>query len=111
MLAEALRARLLAEDAEERVGLVLDDGTIIELRNVAADPKRAFAVRPEDMVAHEDRVRATWHTHPQPGATSLPSAADLEAFLMWPDLEHWIVSAGGARAYRVERGAVLCASS
>ena len=100
-----LPACLKAGDTKERVGLVLADGSVIELENVALNPEREFEASPADMVKHDGNTIATWHTH-----TSGPprlSVNDVDGFLMWPHLQHWIVTPEGITGFKVENGAVF----
>lgn len=86
--------------------MILADGSIVELDNVASDPRDAFAVRPEDMLRHVDRAVATWHTHPR-GSCNL-TVEDWDGFRAWPQLKHWIVGLDGQACYEVtERGSIL----
>lgn len=89
----------------ERVGLILNDGRVIELKNVAADPAKTFSVSPADMMQYEDEAIASWHTHPVTEADL--STEDYQAFLNWPDLLHLILGTDGLRGYVVARGTVL----
>lgn len=101
--------RKLTKKVEERGGLILKDGSVIEFKNVAEVPKEGFL--PEitvDLLAHLDNALATWHTHP--GASANLSVEDWETFTQWPDHAHAIVGTDGVRWYRVERGVVINAS-
>lgn len=103
-MTEALRA-FYADAGPERVGFVLTDGTVVEVRNAAPNPDAAFDVAAEDLLAYEDRLAATWHTHP--GAPAQLSGADYQAFRAWPHLAHLIVGSDGVRRYAVHHGAVI----
>lgn len=89
----------------ERVGLVLRDGSVIELPNISTLPEESFLVDPVDLLNHEDEMVATWHTHPRTPATL--SGEDYQTFLMWPDLLHIIIGTDGVRGYKVVNGAVV----
>ena len=95
----------LYEGQNERVGFVLEDGSLVEVENIAPDPDKAFLVCAEDVIKHEDAV-ATWHTHPSDTANL--SAGDYETFVFFPDMLHFIVGTDGVRSYKVENGRVLC---
>lgn len=102
---------LKSDDVEERCGLELRNGTLIEIANVAEDPIAGYLMEPEAVMAllQSGEVIGTWHTHP--GADPNLSGDDYKGFLMWPDLEHSII---GVRKgvttvvrYRVEDGLVF----
>jgi proteasome lid subunit RPN8/RPN11 len=98
-------------DTEERCGLVLKDGTIVDIPNIADDPKTSFEMDLEAALPYldGDDVAATWHTHP--GTDPNLSGEDYSCFLSWPDLEHVIVGMRDGKAavsrYRVEQGLVI----
>lgn len=98
----------LNEGENERVGFILNDGSIIELENICSDPLNGFEVKGDDLLLYEDRVIATWHTHP--GASSNPSIGDYSSFLNYPDWRHYIVGDDGVVAYEVRNRRVLIAS-
>lgn len=89
----------------ERVGLILDDDSLVELANVSAEPENSFLVLADDLLPYLRRIRGTFHTHPMGGLD--PTADDILGFQQWPDLEHWIVAPEGAQRFRVEHGAVI----
>lgn len=93
-----------SEKGPERVGLILDDGQIVELENICPDPE-GFAVKPEDMVVYEERAVATWHTHP--GADNNLSTGDYIGFQNWPRLRHYIVGTNGVKCYEVRDGKIV----
>lgn len=95
-------------DGHERVGLILHDGSPVEVPNVAPyDPKAPrFEVKPDVMVAHEDSAWATWHIHP--GQSGNLSIEDYWAFKNWPSLIHYIIGNDGVWMFRVDQdGKVL----
>lgn len=95
------------EGEEERVGFILQDGSVIECQNIAPNPKEAFQVSGEEIMKWLDSVVATWHTHPN--STYNLSANDYEMFVSWSDLDHYIVGTNGVRKYVVMDGDVLIA--
>lgn len=97
--------KLLKTDLGERGGVVLDDGKVVEFANLAPDPTKNFLPNIAEMIPIEDRVVATWHTHPE--ETANLSAEDWKTFVGWPHLLHAIVGTDGVRWYRVQRGAVV----
>lgn len=88
----------------ERGGVILDDGTVVELANHATDDN-SYHPLAADLLPHVDRMTGTWHTHP--GETANLSVGDAETFVMWPELTHYIVGTDGVRAYRVKNGGVI----
>lgn len=89
----------------ERGGLVLDDGTVIELTNLMDEPEDGALLDPAELIQHEDRMVATWHTHPTTSANL--SGMDWETFTNWPDQLHAIIGTDGIRWYRVKGRAVI----
>lgn len=83
-------------------------GTVLELDNECDVPEEGFILSAEDILDHvlaEDTV-ATWHTHP--GATSVLSMGDADAFTNYPHLIHYVVGEDGVQAYKVDAdGAVI----
>jgi proteasome lid subunit RPN8/RPN11 len=100
-------------DEEERCGVVLKSGRVVELRNVAPDPKIGFRLDPAELLHWLTRKRspavATWHTHP--GQTPNLSEEDYAGFLQWPDLKHYIVGVKAGRptvaTYEVDNGIIV----
>lgn len=90
---------------KERVGLILQDGSVVELKNLHPDPEHGFLVDAGDLIEYGSRATSTWHTHPKGGLS--PSQEDMEGFLMWPKLEHIIVAPEGTARFVVERGLVV----
>lgn len=104
-IARKLQRKLKPADTEERCGIVLVDGTAVQLPNVHQNPERGFMIRVEELIKHGDELAGTWHTHP--GGTSVLSQDDYQGFRQWPSLTHYIVGADGVRAYRVDNDAVM----
>lgn len=109
-----LETILKSGETAERCGLLLKDGTIVEITNVAADPEQGYEMDAAEALPHikSGAIEATWHTHPQTDPTL--SEDDRVGFLMWPDLEHAIIGIrdGDVKVmrYRVEHGLVLVCS-
>lgn len=80
---------LTPEGTPERCGVILKDGSLLELTNIHAEPLLGFRVDPSEIIEHFDNADATWHTHP--GADPNLSEADYAGFLQWPELAHLIV--------------------
>lgn len=91
----------------ERCGLILKDGSVVEVKNIAPEPKNAFYACPEDLLPYleEDLIAGTWHTHPN--ASSNLSPGDHETFVFWPDCRHYIVGSDGVSCYVVKDNTVF----
>lgn len=103
----SLNDRLLKfynEDVE-RVGFILPRNKIVEVENVSDHPQKGFDVKDEDILKYGDKAIATWHTHPN--ADNNLSTLDMENFLCWNNLEHYIIGNNGVRKYVVKDGDVL----
>lgn len=105
---DKLKKLLRKNDVEERCGLILRNGKIIETTNIAENPELGFEVPVEELFKFHDDLVGTWHTHP--GQNSNLSERDYFGFLQWPDLTHYIIGTDGVSAYIVEDGVVLNAS-
>lgn len=104
-----LETLLQPGDTEERCGLVLKDGSIVEIENIAEDKTNSYKMNPEGVLPFLDHLAGTWHTHPD-GDPNL-SGEDYSGFLAWPDLEHSIIGLRDRKAvvqsYRVDKGVVI----
>jgi proteasome lid subunit RPN8/RPN11 len=91
----------------ERVGFVLQDGSLIEVPNISPHPENSFMVRGEDIMKYalSGEAQATWHTHPVKDGNL--TIEDHEMFLNYPELEHYIVGNDGVRRYSVKDGRVI----
>ncbi len=96
------------EGENERVGFILKTGEIVEVENTSIEPKQAFDVSGADIVKYTPIAVATWHTHPDQDSNL--SFEDFQAFLNWPELEHYIIGTDGITKYIVDDGEVLVAS-
>lgn len=101
---ETLQA-LYKPDGPERVGFILNDGTVVEVENIAEDPIKGFDVSDADLLALEDAMVASWHTHP--GQTGNLSLDDHDSFLQWSHLVHHIIGNDGVWTFKVVDGIVL----
>lgn len=101
-----LRLKLQADDHEERCGLVLRSGRIIETINRHPQPALGFVIPGKDLLKYQKTVVGTWHTHPR-GQTSHLSQEDWLGFSQWPHLTHHVIGADGVRSYVVEDGMVM----
>jgi proteasome lid subunit RPN8/RPN11 len=89
------------------VGLVLKDGTVLELLNISNTPDDAFEAPAEDMLKYADMTAVTWHTHVR-GDANL-SADDYHAFLCWPSYLHVIIFNADVRGFYVNDDGALIA--
>lgn len=88
----------------EACGFVMDDGELIEIRNVAPHPSTQFMMDRAQMVeklsGREESIAGIWHTHP--GGTHHPSGTDLKAMSLGailPHWDYWIVTAEACSYY------------
>lgn len=93
-----LQRRAVQAAPYEACGFIMDDGSILEIRNVAVNPHRAFRMDHKHMVeklsGREDFIAGIWHTHPK--GTTTPSHADLNAIKIGAvqrNWDYWIVTA------------------
>jgi proteasome lid subunit RPN8/RPN11 len=93
------------DQGPERCGFVLTDGEIVETPNVAVDPINGFMIDPFQILEHEERLTATWHTHPNADANL--SVDDFIMFKNWPDLDHYVIGRDGTRKFKVNKGTVV----
>lgn len=85
----------------ERAGIIKKDGSVIELENRSSSPMTSFSIDPDQM----KDATATWHTHPNKSANL--SVADMQAFLAWPNLDHYIVGNDAILLFFVEDDVVI----
>lgn len=100
----------LAFGQPELCGVILADGTVMQLPNVHEEPEKGFHIDPECFLKEvEAGASATWHTHP--GRDPNLSEEDMSGFRSWPDLTHHIVGIrDGAKAiasFKVLDGGVV----
>lgn len=104
-----LETLLQPDDNEERCGVVLKDGTIVEIENLAEDKTNSFRMNPSAVLALLDMIEATWHTHPHSDPTL--SGDDHACFTAWPGLIHHVIGRRNNEVkvltYRVEGGLVV----
>ena len=99
------------EDLSERCGLVLTDGTIVEIENIAEDKTNSYLMNPEAVLPFlkDELIAETWHTHPK-GDPNL-SGEDQQGFLDYPDLVHsiigWRNGAVTVTRWQIEEGLVV----
>lgn len=88
-----------ASTGPERIGLILKDGSIVELENVANEPDRAFLFKADDLLRYEGSAWGSFHTHPN--KSSNLSGLDYEGFKSWSSLKHFIIGNDGVACYIV----------
>lgn len=77
----------------EVCGFILKDGSVLEMPNVADDPRRSFLMSQADLiekVPNPDVIEGLWHSHPR--GTTTPSAGDME-MLRLCEWRYFIVTA------------------
>jgi proteasome lid subunit RPN8/RPN11 len=102
---QEIASKLLPEDTEEKCGLVLKDGTVLDVINHHSNPAIGFHICADDLFAHEENLAGTWHTHPNDTANL--SQQDYVGFRQWPEIRHYIVGIDGVRAYDVVDGLIV----
>lgn len=83
----------------EQCGLILNDNSIVPLRNIHPDPWHNFQIDPKELEEHRLNIQATWHTHPK--TTANLSVEDYRLFQQLPAWYHYIVSRDEVRCYYV----------
>jgi proteasome lid subunit RPN8/RPN11 len=98
---------MYAPDGPERVGFVMGNNKVVEVRNISSDPNNSFMILTSDIETYliKKKIKATWHTHPNKSANL--SVADYTGFQNYPDVAHYIIGSDGLRKYVVEDGSVL----
>lgn len=103
-IASKLKRKLKPTDKLERCGLILVDGTAVQVDNIHPQPERGFMMPAQVLIKHGDELAGTWHTHP--GQSAVLSQEDYAGFSQWPQLTHYIVGTDGVRAYSVVDGII-----
>lgn len=97
----------LYNEQAERVGFVLENDEIVEIENIHDTPAKAFDTKAEDVARYGDLAVATWHTHPN--ASNNLSTVDMDMFLVWNNIDHYIIGANGVKKYVIVDNEVLIA--
>lgn len=86
----------------ERVGFVIPENEIVEVKNRSENPLNSFLVSPQDIIEFTETKQAiaTWHTHPNQSANL--SGEDYKIFKSWPKLIHFIVGNDGVKAFKFD---------
>lgn len=95
---------LAKDDIEERCGLILKSGEVLECDNAHLEPTKGFKILPEVMLENLEEMVGTWHTHP--GQDSNLSQEDYLGFTQWPTLTHYIIGIDGVCSFVVENGLI-----
>lgn len=90
---------------DERCGIVLVGGEIVEIPNNSSYPRDSFVMSESDLEPFRPNMIATWHTHPR-GPCNL-SLEDYNTFMELPELQHLIITHKSVTAYGVEDDYVM----
>lgn len=82
----------------ERCGIVLNSGEIVELTNSSSYPYNSFTISAQDVQPYQEQISATWHTHPR-GPNNL-SIDDYNTFMDLKDLHHLIITHRSISIYK-----------
>jgi proteasome lid subunit RPN8/RPN11 len=101
---EWLLRRAMQAAPFEACGFVMEDGDVIEIRNVSLAPARHFKMDRnqlfEKLSDRTDFIAGVWHTHP--GGTTHPSRTDLEGIkcgAIQRNWDYWIVTKDSVNLY------------
>lgn len=96
----------LSSPDEERCGYVLDDWTIVLVRNLAENPEREFQFDPDQQFrivkAMRPRIIGMFHTHPS--GSHRPSQKDIDS---WPPMDgfrYWIGTSKTVAEWEMDDG-------
>lgn len=95
----------LWNDKAERCGFILKSGEIVEVDNIAEDPKNEFEVSESDFEKYYEDTVASWHSHTDDFSNL--SLSDYYTFLALPEWDHWIVSKYKAVKFSVKSECVI----
>lgn len=87
----------------ERCGIILATGEIIETLNTHPDPYNNFIILEENLLI--PGVVATFHTHPRTGPNL--SVNDYFAFMAFPKLQHFVIAKDDIWCFHTING-ILC---
>lgn len=104
-----LETLLQPGETAERCGLILSNGDVIEIANVAPDPTLSYEMDSASVLKWLEDTVGTWHTHPDTDPNL--SDEDHDGFMAWPDLTHSIIGRRGGEVvvvtYKVEDGVLV----
>ena len=99
-----LQRRAFEASPYEVCGFIMEDGSIVEIRNVATNRIKGFRMDRDEMIQklsdRADFIKGIWHTHPS--GTIHPSHTDLNAIRMGAiqrNWDYWIVTASSVSLY------------
>ncbi len=90
---------------EERCGVILESGEVVELPNRHTQPRDNFRMLSEDVDNVEGEIVSTWHSHTLRSYNL--SLNDYECFKRLPHLSHYIISVKGVACYQAIDGKVM----
>lgn len=85
-----LRRRALQAQPYEACGFIMNDGTVVEIRNTFHDPMRGFLMCRNDLiekVPNPELIHAIWHTHPK--GSLRPSKTDIDSMFQGAIPAQW----------------------
>lgn len=88
----------------EICGFILENGEILEIRNISLAPMRAFKMDRQQLIerlSHRSEfITGIWHSHPR--GTTVPSETDLEGIkcgAIQPNWNYYIVTSNDVYKY------------
>lgn len=104
-IVSSLKAKYDSSEEQEKCGIILLDGTLIDCENTHVSPTEGFRIPAKLLVQHEDDLYGTWHTHPKDSANL--SQEDYRGFTQWPRLRHFIIGIDGVRCFTVDDDLII----
>lgn len=86
------------------MGVVLLDGTVVELKNHSPTPDRNLLIARAEVDELVKYAYASWHTHPANNVNL--SGTDYRMFQSLPSLKHFIVTETRVRCFSVRNNKV-----
>jgi proteasome lid subunit RPN8/RPN11 len=83
---------------DERCGIVLRSGEILELQNSSTYPYNSFVISNVEIEPYKAEIAASWHTHPR-GPHNL-SIDDYNTFMDMPEIPHLIITHKSVSMYQ-----------
>jgi|TARA_R110002050_G_scaffold227881_2_gene363516 hypothetical protein len=90
---------------EERCGVILVSGEVVELPNRHTQPKNNFRMLSEDVDNVAGDIVSTWHSHTIKNYNL--SLNDYYCFKSLPHLSHYIISIKGVACYQAQDDKVM----
>lgn len=88
----------------EKCGFILEDGTVVECRNIAESPEREFQIDQAEIDQY-DNIAVFWHSHPSDDLNL--SLSDYINFLKYPEHRHRIYGSTHYAEYFIRRNFVM----